>query len=249
MIQEGRFKYFETGKQDGEVLLLLHGLMGTLSNFEATIAHFSKTHRIVLPILPIFEMPITSLSVAGLVNYVCDFIQHKGFKKVNPLGNSLGGHLAILFAMAKPELTQRLILTGSSGLFENAMGNSFPKRGDYEYIKKKTEDTFYDPKAATKELVDGIFAMVNDRNMAIRIVITAKSAMRHNVGNELYKLTTPTLLVWGKQDVVTPPFVGEKFKELIPNSKLVFIDKCGHAPMMECPNEFNAVLESFFQEV
>jgi pimeloyl-ACP methyl ester carboxylesterase len=134
-------------------------------------------------------------------------------------------------------------------LFENAFGTAFPKRGDYEYIKKKTADTFYNPDVATQELVDEVFGIVNDRNKAIRVVATAKSAVRHNLGDKLHKLKAPTLLIWGKQDNVTPPFVGEKFHELISNSKLHFIDECGHAPMMEKPEVFNEILDAFLKEV
>ena len=140
-------------------------------------------------------------------------------------------------------------LTGSSGLFESAFGTAFPKRGDYEYIKKKAGDTFFDPAVATKELVDEIFEIVNDRGKAIRVVATAKSAVRHNLGDRLHQINTPTLLIWGKQDAVTPPFVGEKFHDLIKGSKLYFLDQCGHAPMMEKPEEFNQILRGFLQEL
>ncbi|RMD75104.1 MAG: alpha/beta hydrolase, partial [Bacteroidetes bacterium] len=130
-----------------------------------------------------------------------------------------------------------------------AMGSTFPKRGDYDFIRRKTEATFYDPKVATKELVDEVFDIVNDRNKGIRIIATAKSAVRHNLGDKLHEIKAPVLLVWGKQDNVTPPFVAEKFHELLPDARLVFIDKCGHAPMMEHPEEFNRHLEAFLEEV
>jgi pimeloyl-ACP methyl ester carboxylesterase len=140
-------------------------------------------------------------------------------------------------------------LTGSSGLFESAFGTAFPKRGDYEYIKKKTADTFFDPTVASKELVDEVFGIVNDRNKAIRVVATAKSAVRHNLGDKLHNLKAPTLLIWGKQDNVTPAFVAEKFNELLPNAELHFIDECGHAPMMEKPADFNRLLDQFLERV
>lgn len=245
---EGKFKYIETGGGEDN-LLLLHGLFGALSNFEGLIQRFGPTHNVVVPILPIFEMPLRKVSVAGLVDHVAEFVDFKGYDKVHVLGNSLGGHIALLYTLAHPEKVGSVILTGSSGLFESAMGTSFPKRGDYNFIKKKTQDTFYDPAVAGKELVDEVFDIVNDRNKAIRIIATAKSAVRHNLGDKLYMVKAPTLLIWGKDDKVTPAFVGEKFHELIGNSRLIFLDKCGHAPMMEHPEIFNNFLEDFLQEV
>jgi pimeloyl-ACP methyl ester carboxylesterase len=246
--EENGFKYIESGG-DGEVLLLLHGLFGALSNFEALYNRFSKEYNVVIPMLPIYEMPILEVSVTGLVDFVTRFVEYKGFSRVHLLGNSLGGHIALLYALAHPERIASITLTGSSGLFESAFGSAFPKRGDYEYIKKKTADTFYDPAVATKELVDEVFNIVNDRSKGLRVVMTAKSAVRHNLSDKIHKIEAPTLLVWGRQDAVTPPFVAEKFHELMPNSRLYFLDKCGHAPMMERPEEFNEILATFLKEV
>ncbi len=184
--EEGSFKYLEVGPEDGEVLLLLHGLFGALSNFQGITGHFQKTHRVIVPILPILELPIKEVSVTALVEYVRDFVDFKGFDKVNVLGNSLGGHVALLYVLDHPDKVSSVILTGSSGLFESAFGTGFPQRGNYEYIKKKTEDTFYSPEIATKELVDEVFLTVSDRNRAIRVIKTAKSAVRHNLGDKLH---------------------------------------------------------------
>jgi pimeloyl-ACP methyl ester carboxylesterase len=246
--EDGRFKYIESGGGEHN-LLLLHGLFGALSNFEGIINHFSGHYNVIVPILPIFELPIRKVSVTGLVDYVVDFVEEKGYDKVNVLGNSLGGHISLLYALSQPERISSIILTGSSGLFESAMGTSFPKRGDYEFIKKKTQATFFRPEVATKELVDEVFDIVNDRNKAIRVIATAKSAVRHNLGDKLHQIKAPTLLIWGKQDSITPAFVGEKFEELIDDAKLIFIDECGHAPMMEHPEAFNKHLEDFLKSV
>jgi 2-hydroxy-6-oxonona-2,4-dienedioate hydrolase len=245
---EGEFKYVETGGE-GIPLVLLHGLMGALSNFEGIIDHFRKSHNVVIPLLPIFDLPLRKLSVSGLVEYVERFIDFKEYEKVHVLGNSLGGHIAQLYTMKRPDKVKSMILTGSSGLFESAMGSSFPKRGNYEYIKNKAESVFYDAAVATKELVDEIFDIVNNRNKAIRIIATAKSAVRHNLGDKLHEIHTPTLLVWGQQDEVTPAWVGEKFHELISTSELHLVEKCGHAPMMERPDEFNRILEDFLYRI
>ena len=164
------------------------------------------------------------------------------------LGNSLGGHVALIHALKHPEKIKTLTLTGSSGLFENGMGDSYPKRGNYEYIQKKTELTFYDPAMATKELVDEVFEITNNRIKVIKILSLAKSAIRNNLGDELKNIHQPTLLIWGNNDTITPPFVGKEFNNLIPNSELHFVDKCGHAPMMEVPDEFNRILLEFLKK-
>jgi 2-hydroxy-6-oxonona-2,4-dienedioate hydrolase len=246
--RDGDFSYYSS-EGIGEPILLLHGLFGALSNFGVLIDTFSKEYRVVIPMLPIYELPVTEAGLGGLVKYVDAFVKHMKYDKVHLLGNSLGGHVGLLYAILRPERIGSITLTGSSGLFEAAFGTDFPRRSDYEYMRNKTAATFYDPEMATKELVDEVFGIVNDRMKALRVIITAKSAVRHNLENQLDKIKAPTLLIWGLQDIVTPPFVGEKFKEHIAGSELHFIDKCGHAPMMERPAEFNAILAEFLQRV
>jgi pimeloyl-ACP methyl ester carboxylesterase len=243
IIKDGKFNYLEVGQ--GETLMLCHGLFGALSNFSDLIEKFRHTHKVVVPILPLFDLDILHTSVSGLEKHVAAFIEHKNYTNIHLLGNSLGGHVALVYVLKHPERVKSLTLTGSSGLFENAMGDSYPKRGDYEYIKNKTAQTFYDPAVATPELVDEVFEITKNRIKVIKIIALAKSAIRHNLGEELNQIQQPTLLIWGKNDIVTPPFVAEEFKKLIPNSQLHFIDKCGHAPMMEVPVEFNSILEKF----
>lgn len=241
--QQDKFRYLEEG--EGEPLLLLHGLFGALSNFADLVEHFKKTHKVIVPILPLFDLDIFHTSVGGLQKHVHKFIEMKGYENINLLGNSLGGHVALVHVLKHPERIKTLTLTGSSGLFENGMGDSYPKRGDREYIRKKTELTFFDPAMATNELVDEVFEITNNRLKVIKIIALAKSAIRNNLGEELNEIKQPTLLVWGNNDTITPPFVAKEFNKLIPNSELHFIDKCGHAPMMEVPREFNQILEGF----
>jgi pimeloyl-ACP methyl ester carboxylesterase len=242
-----KFRFIEEG--DGEPLMLLHGLFGALSNFRNLIEYFRQYNKVVVPLLPLLEMDILHTSVGGLAKYVHKFIEARGYEGVNLLGNSLGGHVALLHALKHPEKLRSLILTGSSGLFESGMGDSYPKRGDRDYIKKKTELTFYDPKTATDELVDEVYSITNNRMKAIKIIALAKSAIRNNLGEELNQIKLPTLLVWGNNDSITPPFVAQEFHKLIPNSELHFVDKCGHAPMMEVPDEFNAILHKFLKKL
>lgn len=241
--QIDKFNYIDEG--EGEPLVLLHGLFGALSNFSDLIEYFKKSHRVVVPLLPLFGLDLLSTSVGGLQKYVDRFFEKMDLREIHLLGNSLGGHVALVDVLKHPERIRTLILTGSSGLFENGMGDTYPKRGDREYIRKKTEFTFYDPKMATEELVNEVFEITNNRLKVIKIIALAKSAIRNNLGEELKNIQQPTLLIWGQNDQVTPPFVAEEFHKLIPNTELYFIDKCGHAPMMEVPGEFNTILKAF----
>lgn len=247
IIEDDGFKYIEEGK--GETLVLLHGLMGELSNWEPVIDHFKEKYHVVVPILPIYDLPLLTLGVKSLAKHVYKFIKHKNLGQVVLIGNSLGGHVGLIFTLNHPENVKALVLTGSSGLYENAFGGSFPRRESYDYIKEKVELTFYDPKTATKELVDEVFKTVNDRSRVIRILAMAKSAIRHNLSKDLSKITLPVSLIWGKNDTVTPPEVAEEFHELLPNSELNWVEKCGHAPMMEHPEVFNGYLQKFLDRI
>ena len=245
--EEKGFKYVEEGQ--GEVLLLLHGLMGALSNWEGVVNEFKKEYRVIIPMLPLYDLPLLTTGVKSLAKFVHKFVQFKGLSNVIVLGNSLGGHVGLIYTLAHPEDVKALVLTGSSGLYENAFGGSFPRRESYDFIREKVEFTFYDPATATKELVDDVFATVNDRHKVIRILAMAKSAIRHNMSKDLHKITVPVSLIWGTDDKVTPPAVAKEFHEILPNSELNWLDKCGHAPMMERPEEFNVVLKKFLDRV
>jgi len=157
--------------------------------------------------------------------------------------------VGLVFTVAHQEHVKALVLTGSSGLYENAFGGSFPRRESYDYIREKVEFTFYDRAIATKELVDEVFETLNDRAKALRILTLSKSAIRNNLSAELPSITVPVLLVWGTEDKVTPPDVAEKFHNLLSNSELLWIDKCGHVPMMEQPVLFNFYLDAFLQKI
>lgn len=247
LISEGKFKYIEIG--EGTPIIILHGLMGGLSNFHGVSEHFPpKGYKVLIPELPIYDMPMLKTNVKQFAKYVQKFILFKGLKDVILLGNSLGGHIGLLHTKMYPEMVKALVITGSSGLYESAMGAGYPKRGDYEFIKKKAEDVFYDPEVATKEIVDEVFATVNDRVKLVKTLAIAKSAIRHNMAQDLPEMRTPTCIIWGENDSVTPPDVADLFHELLPDSDLFWMKECGHAPMMEHPQEFNQIFGDWLEK-
>lgn len=244
--KEKQFSYIEVG--EGKPIIVLHGLMGGLSNFESVTNFFSSHgYKVVIPELPIYDMSLLKTNVKSFANYLRDFIEFKGFDQVILLGNSLGGHIGLYHTKMYPQKVMALVITGSSGLYESAMGGGYTKRSDYEVIKKKAQDVFYDPEVATKEIVDEVYETVNDRNKLIKTLAIAKSAIRHNMSKDLPKMSVPTCIIWGRNDTVTPPEVAQEFNELLPDSELFWIDKCGHAAMMEHPDEFNNILHDWLK--
>lgn len=247
LIKEGKYSYIEAG--EGQPMIVLHGLMGALSNFDGVLNYFSnKGYKVIIPELPIYSLPLLKTNVKNISKFLKEFMEFKKIDSAILLGNSLGGHIALYFTKHNLEKVTGLVLAGSSGLYEKSLGDTYPKRGDYEYIKTKTEEVFYDSAVATKEMIDEVYASVNDRSKVIRTLSIAKSAIRHNMAKDLPAMNTPTCIIWGKNDTVTPPEVADEFNKLLPDSNLFWIDKCGHTPMMEHPEEFNGILEKWLKE-
>ena len=239
--EEGKFKWIEEGK-GGHPIILLHGLMGGCDNFGEMVDFISEEYHVYGLDLKLFKGRLLKVSVKDLSNYLYKFMNQLGIKSAVLIGNSMGGHIALIFAKDHPEMVDGMILTGSSGLFENSLGSSFPRRGDKDYIRTKAEEVFYDPKVATDELVDRVFSIATNRIATLKLLRYAKSAIRHNMANDITSLKQPTCLIWGANDKVTPPHVAEEFHKLLPNSELNWIPKCGHAAMWEHPKPFSEIV-------
>ncbi len=249
-IDEG--PHIDDGPRDSKQppIVLLHGLLGDLSNWTDTIDELvAHRRRVITPVLPVFDLPLRQTHVPGLVRHVREFTEAIGLDEMILVGNSLGGHVALLYALQYSEDVAALVLSGSSGVYEEiAMGSSVFRRQDRDFIRERTELTFYDPVHATDELVDEMFEIVNDRPRAMRLIKIARSAEKEIVTERLKELSMPTLLIWGSDDVITPPDVGEEFRDRLPNARLHFIDECGHAPMIEHPQAFNELTVDFLEQ-
>ena len=245
--EEGKFKWLEEGTK-GQPIILLHGLMGGVENFGEMVDFISEEYKVYGLDLKLFEGNLLKVSVKALSDYLYEFMNHLGLKSAVLMGNSMGGHIGLIFTKEHPEMVDSLILTGSSGLFEESMGSSFPRRGDKGYIRTKTEEVFYDPKVATDELVDKVFAIANNRISVLKLLGYAKSAIRHNMGEDIPNIDKEVCLIWGAEDKVTPPHVAEEFHKLLPKSELNWIPLCGHAAMWEHPKRFSEIVLEFLKK-
>lgn len=240
------FEYYDEG--EGPVVLVLHGLFGTLSNFEEMIEIAKGKYRFVVPMLPIYQCDMKQANVNGMLEYIMRFIDHLKLRDYSILGNSLGGHIALVHELTRPNTAKALVLTGSSGLFENALGNEYPKR-DKPAIREKILEIFGNKKVVTDNIINEAFDIITNYSKIMRVLKMAKSAVKQNLTNEIDKIKTKTLLIWGEDDIITPPFVAKQFREKLVNSQLTFIPQCGHAPMMEYPKEFSDILLPFLDNI
>ena len=229
-------------------MILLHGLFGQLSNWDSVVEQFSAFYNVHVPSLPIYDTPKHD-PLYFIVEYLEKFIEDNRLKDVLLVGNSLGGHVAILYTSRNGHNVKKLILTGSSGLYENTTMGSFPKRSTVHYIKERVEYTFHDPAIATEQLISQVLSITTDSRKCLGVLRVAKSAQRHYVADLLPHISTPTLLIWGREDRITPIHVAHEFESMIPDTKLVVVNECGHAPMMEKPDEFNCALHHYLNEI
>lgn len=225
-------------------LILLHGLFGALSNWNEVASHFNTEFDIHVPVLPIYE-DRKGDGLENMIQFLEDYIEHHKLGRPVLVGNSLGGHVAILYTHRHPEKVDKLILTGSSGLYENTSFGGYVKRSSLSYIRERVAYTFYDPVIATDELVNEVFQTLSENKKCLAILKIAKSAQRNYVADILPQIHTKTLLIWGENDHITPLETAMQFNQLMPGANLQTLEKCGHAPMMERPGEFNDRLKSF----
>lgn len=247
--------YFDSEKQCSDIektkndskpiVLLLHGLFGGLSNFDAVIDLLSSKYRFIMPLIPFFDEDALQ-TIEQLQQYVLQFLKvHFEGQKIHVIGNSLGGQLALFLAHSHPELFTSMVLTGSAGLMENEFGCSIPKRFNKSYLRDRVKEVFYEKELDESEL-SIIQSVITSPRRCQRLIHLAKNSKKSNCNPFIDQLLVPTLLIWGENDQITPPHIAEQFHEFIPDSRLKWISECGHAPMMEKPGAFAAYCDEFF---
>lgn len=245
------YRYLDEGPTtDVPPVVLLHGMLGGVENWTETIHALRGAHyRVLAPLLPVYELPMQQSNVQGLVDHVEGFLDTLGLAPVVLVGNSLGGQVALIETLQHPARVCALVLSGSSGIYEVETGTETLRRRDREFIRQRAALTFYDPAHVTDQLVEDAYALVNDRGAALRLIRMARSAQKETITEQLARIPVPTQLIWGHDDRITPPDVAEQFRDGIPDAELHYVPECGHAPMIEHPQDFNRLLLGFLRKI
>jgi len=249
---EGQIGLMTEAAVDKELrpLVLLHGMMGNITNWRATLQHFRGRYHLAPVEFPLYDANAPFYTVPTLTDYVCRRLDEDGIRRAVFFGNSMGGHVALHMALRHPDRVDGLVLTGSAGLLERSIVNGqTPMKPSREWIRTHAQEVFFDPAQATDEIVDEVSSILSTNRNKLRLVKLARAMRRDNMLESLPSIQAPTLLVWGRQDIITPLSVARQFAEHMPNARLHVIDRCGHAPNIEQPAAFNRLAEAFLEEI
>lgn len=241
--------YINTG--DGPTVILLHGLFGNLNMWLPLVNTLKKEHRVIIPRLPIFDLPVEHTNIKYLVQVLHEFIEWNKLTNVTLVGHAIGGQVALWYAHLYGSNVRKIVLSGSAGLFENSpfISEEYNPERDYNYVHEKVKDAFYQADLVPDQLIEEIYQAVQSIPKRLTLGTLARSSKSLSVSPILARLIQPVLLIWGLQDKITPPEVALHFHDLLFNAEVKFIDNCGHLPMVEHPEKFTEYVLQFLNRV
>lgn len=234
---------------EGPTLVVLNGLLGLNQHWFPTLAPIAQRAECLLIQPPILEMRGKGATVQGVAALVISVLETMLEGPTVMMGNSLGGHIALRIAHARPDLISGLVLIGSSGLLERGFEKGVRHTPNPDWIYTKIRELFYSETSILPGMVEMAHEELSRRPAARAFVKLGRSAKVDHLGSILHEIEQPTQLIWGRQDIVTPPVVAEEFCEGLPDARLHWIDECGHAPHIERPEVVRGVLETFLDEI
>lgn len=230
-------------------VVFLHGLVGLNDHWEDVVHRIKHRSRCVLVQMPLLGLTGDDCSIHGATELTIRLISTHLKQPAVLVGNSFGGHVAAKMAIARPDLVRGLVLAGASGVIEKSMVSDVQIRPSREWLERKIGELFYDQSKMNPEDVDRAYKELMDRDHARAMVRLSRTARKNHLGEELRHVKAPTLIIWGRQDIVTPPEACDQFASKIAGSKVVWLENCGHAPMIEKPDEFAAAMNEFLNRV
>ncbi|MDY6906528.1 MAG: alpha/beta hydrolase [Thermodesulfobacteriota bacterium] len=261
--------YIEAGQ--GRPLVLIHGWLCSSGFWQKQIPALAETNRVIAVDLigcGFSDKPLNSdlsYSTGNQARWILSLLDRLGIEQASIVGHSLGGHIATKIALAAPERVDKLILVSAAGFSENPrllpwymrIGRSFHLDGLALMFATRTSVTIanrlcmYYPDSPTDDffldqLMGTTFACRENRNAAVKL--THEALFHDFCDDRLPDITAPTLLAWGANDKVVPPWLGIRYLNLIPDANLVLIEKSGHLMPLEKPDRLNREILDFLKD-
>jgi pimeloyl-ACP methyl ester carboxylesterase len=220
---------------EGEPVVMVHGLSGSTRWWSRNVQDVAERHRIYLVDLPGFGITHSlrrRFVLAETATWLSEWMEAVGLRRAHLVGHSMGGYLSVRLAASRPELVRRLVLVAPAGVptERSMLGHLVPLLLAARY--------------ATPAFMP---VLVRDalRTGPMTLWRAARDLLAEDVRGDLRNIEAPTLLVWGDNDPLIPPAVGDLLREEIPDSHLLLLQKAGHVPMFDQPKEFDAALLAF----
>jgi 2-hydroxy-6-oxonona-2,4-dienedioate hydrolase len=252
--QEVQAKLADVGV--GRPVVFLHGLVGLNDHWDEVVNRIRHRVRCILVEFPLLKLTGADCSVSGVSllteRLLEEHLSLKGsaYDKYVLVGNSFGGHVALRLALSRQDLVGGLVLAGASGLIERTMVTQLTVHPSREWMRRKISELFYDPAVHMREAdLDRAHKEISERAGARAMVKLSRSARSDHLGNRIHQIKAPCLLVWGREDIVTPPEAAHEFMAKLQDARIVWYDRCGHAPMIEKPAEFAEAVMNFAAEL
>lgn len=244
-----RVHYRDEGS--GPPLVLLHGTSSSLHTWDGWVEAMASHRRVVRLDMPGFGLtgpaPDRDYSVARYARFLGAFLDRLGLGKVDVAGNSLGGRVALVFALEHPERVGKLVLLDPSGLSGQTPPTIFrlakipglnlllSRVTPRALLRRNLEQVYGDSRAVDEALVDRYYAMTLRAGNRDALIDRLTRAHDPVLDDRLSEVRTPTLLLWGEADRWIPLSFGRRFHRGIPGSELVTYPGVGHVPMEESP--------------
>jgi 4,5:9,10-diseco-3-hydroxy-5,9,17-trioxoandrosta-1(10),2-diene-4-oate hydrolase len=262
-------RYWEAGDK-GSAVVLVHGLGGFIENWVYNINVLAERHRVYAMDLVGFgrsdKTPLTH-DMNVLVKFINDFMKTMNIAKASLIGNSLGGGLALLFALDFPEKVEKLVLADNAGMGRDVIIDfklcSLPIIGELltrpslKGTARLWKEIVYDAALITPELVNLGYGIISQPGAKKALLTTLRAGIDlrgqraklvDTLLSRLNTITAPTLVVWGKEDRIIPVAHARVAAAKIPGARLEIFDRCGHMPQLEHSDKFNKLVLDFLVE-
>ncbi len=243
----GNHVYMETG--EGQPIIFCHGLFGSFRNFGQIGQELSSRFRVIVPCMPMYDAPLKKCTVEELAIYLEIFISDLGLKNCIVVGNSMGGGTVLKYAIHNLANVDKIILFASSGLSFIPMKGGYMKLKEISYVRDLLRDIFFDSSVLSEDEIYEVYKVMQNKQMLLRCLRFTSSTKRNFLHQDLKQLDIPTLVIWGNNDKVTPPFIGKEFESHIKNSTLHYLENCGHVPCYEKPTECLEIINEFLSRI
>jgi len=269
---EGVAIHYLRAGETGSALVLLHGGSADSASlsWRPTMDLFSRSHSVIAPDLPGYGSsgkPEQNYTVEYYTRFLSRFGRHVGLERFSLVGLSMGGHISGSFALQCPSMVEKLVLANSAGLGTQWHWQVLAKLmvklprlhkrvreiGNREMMKLSLGKIVHDPEVITEDLINEIAknAAESGAGRAWRSYLEHEmswSGFENDLAGRLAEITQPTLIIHGSKDRLIPVKWATKAHQLIPDSRLLVLEQCGHWPQREKPVEFHQAVLDFLGE-